>query len=261
MVAAGAGLAQKGKSKGKGKGSPKKKEGKGYGYKHWWCSICNHDNKSWREECHDCGMPREAGEWKTSDQWAVERYKNSQEVAGEQRPTQSTKGQGKKGGHGGEGNKGAGGPQIQNQEQTPKRPGLQQGETVAPAKLWKAYELALDLGGASSLEAISYKAEWELAMEDVRSKISPAEKRKSAVANLSKTEKLLEKAHKDLERCKKVVEDHQKGIQTTRKQMDEIIQKGAATGTGAGQVPEIIGRDGPGEGTPAADRPGQTGPA
>ena len=222
MVAAGAGLAQKGKSKGKGKGSPKKKEGKGYGYKHWWCSICNHDNKSWREECHDCGMAREAGEYKTSDQWAVERYKNSQEVGGEQRPT---KGQGKKGGHWGDGNKGAGGPQSQNQE-TPKRPGLQQPETVAPAKLWKAYELALDLGGASSLEAISYKAKWELAMEEARSKISPAEKRKAAVANLSKTENLLEKAHKDLERCKKLVEDHEKGIKAAKKQMEDIILRG-----------------------------------
>ena len=232
MVAAGAGLAQKGKSKGKGKGSPKKKEGKGYGFKHWWCSICNHDNKSWREECHDCGMPREAGEWKTSDQWAVERYKNSQaerykngqEAAEEQRPNQSTKGQGKRGGQWGEGNKGAGGPQ--NQEQTPKRPGLQQGETVAPAKLWKAYELALEVGGASSMEAVSYKAKWEVAMEELKAKISPAEKRKAAVANLSKTENLLEKAHKDLERCRKLVEDHEKGIKATKKQMEDILHRG-----------------------------------
>ena len=215
------------KAKAKGKATPQgKKKAKRYGYKHWWCTICNHDNKSWREECHDCGMPREAGEWKTSDQWAVERYKNSQEVAGEQRPTQSTKGPGKKGGHWGEGNKGAGGPQIQNQEQTPKRPGLQQGETVAPAKLWKAYELALEVGGASSLEAVSYKAKWEMAMEEARAKISPAEKRKAAVANLSRTENLLEKAHKDLERCKKLVEDHEKGIKAAKKQMDDILHKG-----------------------------------
>ena len=229
-------MAQKGKAKGTEKGkstSMGKKEGKGYGYKHWWCTVCNHDNKSWREECHDCGMPREAGEWKTSDQWAVDRYKKSQEEAGEQRnqakagaegPTQSAKGKGKKGTHWEDGPKGLGGPQ--DPEQAPKKPGLQQAESVAPAKLWKAYELAIEVGGANSPEAISYKAKWEAAMEEARSKISPAEKRKAAVANLSKTEKLLEKAHKDLERCKKVVEDHQKGIQATRKQMAEIMQKG-----------------------------------
>ncbi len=240
MVAAGAELAQKGKSKGKGKGSPSKKEGKGYGYKHWWCTICNHDNKSWREECHDCGMAREVAEWKTSDQWAVERYKSSLEVAaGEQRPTQSTKGQGKRGPNGGEAQKGTGG--THNQEQTPKRPGLQQAEVVAPAKLWKAYELALELGGASSPEAISYKAKWEAAMEEARSKISPAEKRKATVANLSKTEKMLDKAHKDLERCKKVVEDHEKGILAAKKQIDH--PQGFAVGTGVVQVPKGAGGD------------------
>ena len=46
------------------------------------------------------------------------------------------------------------------------------------------------------------------------------------MANLSKTEKMLEKAHKDLERCKKVVEDHEKGILATKKQMDDIMHKG-----------------------------------
>jgi hypothetical protein len=226
MVAAGAELAQGGKGKGKGKGKgnpPRKKEGKGYGYKHWWCTICNHDNKSWREECHDCGMPREVCEWKTRDQWAVERYKNSLGGTMEPRAMQA-KGNGKKGSHGGEGHKGAGGPQ--NQEQTPKTPGLQQPEMVAPAKLWKAYELAVEVGGANSVEAISYKAKWEAAMEDARAKISPAEKRKATVANLTKTEKLLDKAHKDLERCRKVVEEHEKGILAAKKQMDEIMHRG-----------------------------------
>ena len=96
------------------------------------------------------------------------------------------KGNVKKGSLGGEGHKGAGGPQ--NQEQTPKTPGLQQPEMVAPAKLWKAYELAVEVGGANSAEAISYKAKWEAAMEEARAKISPAEKRKATVANLTKTE-------------------------------------------------------------------------
>ena len=138
---------------------------------------------------------------------------------------QSSKGQGKQGAHWSGGpHKGTGGPN-QDPEQPPKKPGLQI-ESVAPAKLWKAYELALEVGGANSPEAISYKAKWEAAMEEARSKISPAEKRKAAVANLFKTEKMLEKAYKDLERCKKVVEDHEKGILATKKQMVDIMHKG-----------------------------------
>ncbi len=229
----GPGAGQDGRTKGKGKHYT----GAG-GLAEWTCT-CHHRNRWWREVCHDCGLDKDVAIWARKSDSSTHPSGDRKGWAGKGGNKGGGKGAASSGDGGGKGQgrvagtKGECGTPAAAKTPGPQNPmgpgGQRTNGKEARDKLHnlvKAHEAVVAATGEDSEEAKLWGDKVSRARAEVAQSVPQAEKRRHAEWALSKVEKEIAKAYRDLENSEKAMHEANAKFLEAQKRRDEVVKHG-----------------------------------